>query len=171
MKPGRPASAFPTDLTVAAGIALALSNQWLVAIVACILWPILRRIKAGTPYTILLVTSLLLASAILGLINVATGMLSPLALIEMAAVSAAALLLFFTGAATWAYLLILHAGYIMVQNCISLRSPYLTPVLQRTLLGWIAQKALITWMLASYLRRGATALPDSQPDSQPNEDP
>jgi hypothetical protein len=142
-----------------------LSNLWLVAIVAAILWFPLRRLRPTTPSSILLVTSVTLATAMFTSIVAAMGALPWSAVLRAAAVSAVALSLFYTGMAVWAYLLILHAAYVVVQRCTFLQSPDLTEPLQRSNIGTIGLQLLIIWMLISYLRTPVTV----QPPPSPNE--
>ena len=130
-----------------AGISLALSGQLPTAILAGVLWFVLRRIRKHTTAQVLLVTSILIATFILGLIAIAAGMAVPLAAVEMIAVTTIALLLFFTGASVWAYILIAHSTYIVLVRILSFHDASFTASEQRMMIGAIALKLLVIWML------------------------
>ena len=152
MKPSQTVQDIPFELCAAAGIALALSGQFPVAIVALVLWLVLRRIKPEAPSTIALVTSIQLSTAVLACLAVAMGMAPLSVVVEVAAVSIIALLLFFNGTPAWAYVIIVHSTYVAVHRALNLRESDLTTVQQRTLVGSIAVQVLIIWMLIAYLR-------------------
>jgi hypothetical protein len=154
-------SAFPTEFGAMAGISLALSGQLPTAILAAVLWFILRRIREGTSAQVLLVTSILIATFILGLIAIAAGMAVPLAALEMFAVTILALLLFFTGASVWAYILIAHSAYIVLVRIFSFQNASFTASEQRMVIGAIALTLLVIWMLISHLRRDISPAPSA----------
>jgi hypothetical protein len=152
-------SAFPTEFGAMAGISLALSGQLPTAILAGVLWFVLHRIRAGTSAQVLLVTSILIATFLLGLIAIAAGMAVPLAAVEMIAVTTIALLLFFTGASVWAYILIAHSAYIVLLRILSFQNASFTANEQGMVVGAIALKLLIIWMLISHLRGSISPAP------------
>jgi hypothetical protein len=156
-------TAFPAEFGTMAGISLALSGQLPTAILAGVLWFVLRRIRESTSARVLLVTSTLIATFILGLIAIAAGMGVPLAAVEMIAVTTIALLLFFTGASVWAYILIAHSAYIVLVRILSFHDAFFAASEQRMVIGAIALKLLVIWMLISHLRRGVLAAPPASP--------
>ena len=145
-----------------AGISLALSGQLPTAILAGVLWFVLRRIRKSTSTQVLLVTSILIATFILGLIAIAAGMAVPLTAVEMISVTTVALLLFFTGASVWAYILIAHSTYIVLVRILSFDNAFFTASEQRMMIGAIALKLLIIWMLISHLRGGISPTPSTE---------
>ena len=159
MKIDKTTTAFPAEFGAMAGISLALSGQLPTAILAGVLWFVLRRIRESTSAQVLLVTSILIATFILGLIAIAAGMVVPLAAVEMIAVTTITLLLFFTGASGWAYILIAHSAYVILIRILSLHDAFFTTSEQRMVIGAIALKLLVIWMLISHLRGGISPAP------------
>jgi hypothetical protein len=94
--------AIPFELAAAAGVALGLSGQFPVVIIALVAWFILRRIKPNVPSSVMLVTSLHIGTALLACLGVAMGLAPLPVVVEVTAVSIIVLLLFFTGKPTWA---------------------------------------------------------------------
>ena len=70
MKIDKTTTVFPAEFGAMAGISLALSGQLPTAILAGVLWFVLRRIRKHTTAQVLLVTSILIATFILGLIAI-----------------------------------------------------------------------------------------------------
>ena len=66
---------------------------------------------------------------------------------------AISLLLFFTRARHWAYVLLIHAGYIAVVRSLDLYHGAFEQRFQRVAIGAIALRLIIAWLLISYIRR------------------
>lgn len=147
---------------------IVLSNQWLLAIMALIVWLILRQLKPSANSAMRLATSIQLGSVFLACVPVAIGMIPPLPsiFIEVVAISVIAMLLFFNGTPAWAYVLIIHAGYIVVARISDLRTADFTAIQQRSVVGTIAIQLFAIWMLITYLRQLRLLLSQGQSDAQ-----
>jgi hypothetical protein len=162
---------FPIEFGIMMGLVLGLSGQFPAAVVALISWFVLRRVRPATPGTILLVTAITVAKTLLAGFAMFIGFVSFTLAAEVIVVLAINLLLFFTHARHWAYILLIHAGYVVVMRSLELYHGSVEQQFQRLFIGEIAVRILISWLLILFIRRPSPAAggtPDTLSDEAPN---
>ena len=168
MKSNQSTLGFPVEYGLLLGVALGLSGQFPTAVLACIAWFGLRRVRPNLGPLLLLVTSIYAASFVLSLLALASGLMVPFGVAEMVAVTVVALMLFLTAAPRWAYFLIAHSIFTIILRSINLHGGMFSDAQHRLVLGVIVLKVLIVWMLVLHLRRAQP--PPSQPEPSPHEE-
>ena len=149
----------PIELAIASGLALGWSGQFGIFVLGAICWFILKKLKPTASSYLLLVASINLGTAIITCIAAATGMYSPSYLVEPMIVSILTIALLFSGWWAWAVVLVFHDGYVVIQRALDLHAPDLTAQTQRMLLGGLALRVFVIWMLICFLRELKKAKP------------
>ncbi len=150
-------ASFPIESGIMLGIALGVSGQFPAAVLALIAWCVLRRIRPITPSTILLVTAILVAETLLAVFAMFNGYASFTFAVEIILVLAIGLLLFFTQSRHWAYILLVHAGYVIVMRSLDLSHGGIEQRFHRLAIGAIAVRVIISWLLILFIRGNSRA--------------
>jgi hypothetical protein len=163
---------FPIEWGVMSGCVLAWSGALPAAILAIIAWFVLRHFRPATPSTILLVTAIITAESLLGVVATFFGYGSVGFVVEVVAVLAVSLLLFLTHAKQWAYVLVIHSGYVIVMRSIAIHQGRLEiePGFERIEIGAIAVRVLIAWLLVSFIRAESQPVCVETSDASTNDD-
>ncbi|MGE5194021.1 MAG: hypothetical protein ACM3U2_16115 [Deltaproteobacteria bacterium] len=164
MKPTESDPRFPLEFGALAGIALAVSNQYLIAIGALVAWFVLRNLRPQAAATVVLVGSIQVGTSIVGLIGIIAGVAHPYAAVEMFVVAIVGLLLVLKERPVWAYLMIVHSTVTIIMLGNRLLDPALSAADQRMLGGAIFLRGLVAWLLVAHLRsRAGSPVPAENP--------
>ncbi|MEO6786509.1 MAG: hypothetical protein ABI318_10290 [Chthoniobacteraceae bacterium] len=161
---------FSTEIGVMVGLAFGMSGQIPTAILAVIAWFILRSIRPATSKEVLFVTAVIVAETPFAIVAIFASYALPVASVEFLGVLAIALLLFFTRAHVWAYVLLAHIGYIVLMRSLDLYHGAFEQRFQRIVIGAVALRLILAWLLISYLRRPAS-IPIPETPQPPSSEP
>jgi hypothetical protein len=159
MNPPEKTQSVPTEVSLMAGLAIAWSGQWLIAVLALPIWMGLRRIRPATPPQVVFVSAIVASETLVGWYAVHEGYLMAGALVEILAVFAVGLLLFVTWSVNWAYVLIAHSLFILCMRANDLYQGGFDDRMRKACLGGIALRALLAWQLFDFTRRRVAATP------------
>jgi hypothetical protein len=154
----------PVEATAAIGFALVLGGRLPELILGIIVWFAIRRVRPATPSPILFVTAMVVAETLLVLFALLFIGQAPSAqfMLEVIAILVVGLLLFFTQARRWAYILLAYCGYSVAARSFELFHG-VEHQAQNFYFGAIAARVIMGWMLISFIR--PPALP---PVTEPN---
>jgi hypothetical protein len=160
---------YPVEWGVIVGIALGLSGKFPEAVLAAVAWFALRRIRPAAPSATTFVTSIVLAETFLIVLAILFSGLSSLFLVEAVVVLVVSLLLFFSEAQRWAYILLIYCVYVIGLRIFDLWRG-VEPQLYNAIYGGIVVRIIMGWSLISFIRRPAHPPLTQQPPVAPPPD-